>query len=256
MAVIGAALAIPNWVTPSLRAADDEPAAAEPSDSKGEARPSKSSLDDELLKDLDNELLEGTGSLKDRPKARPADAPADGKKKAPTAPGGEAIDDTMPAEDADPLVHVSDQMRAVEELIPKPASRTHAEELQKRIVDDLARLIQQAEAQRARQQSSAAKSKRESASSKRQSVQQPKQAGAPGKESNKPAQDSTNRLGKAEPARPDPQLFQNMMKDAWGHLPKRDREQVLQNTPDKFVPQYELLIEKYYKRLAEDERAK
>ena len=46
------------------------------------------------------------------------------------------------------------------------------------------------------------------------------------------------------------------MKDTWGHLPPRDREQMLQNTPDKFLPKYELLIEQYYKRLAEDPRRK
>ena len=44
------------------------------------------------------------------------------------------------------------------------------------------------------------------------------------------------------------------MKDAWGHLPQHAREQMLQNSPERFLPQYELLIEQYYKRLAEEQR--
>ena len=47
-----------------------------------------------------------------------------------------------------------------------------------------------------------------------------------------------------------------MMKDSWGHLPPRVREQMLQNTPEQFLPQYELMIEKYYQRLAEERPTK
>jgi hypothetical protein len=43
------------------------------------------------------------------------------------------------------------------------------------------------------------------------------------------------------------------MKDTWGHLPARAREQMLQNPPERFLPQYELMIERYYKRLAEQQ---
>ena len=73
-------------------------------------------------------------------------------------------------------------------------------------------------------------------------MQQPKPnaAGSPGKDSNKPAQDSTDRLGKAEDGRPDPELIKGMMKDTWGHLPPQAREQMLQNSPERFLPQYEL----------------
>ena len=44
-----------------------------------------------------------------------------------------------------------------------------------------------------------------------------------------------------------------MMKDVWGQLPERAREQMLQSPPEKFLPKYELLIEKYYQRLAEEQ---
>ena len=43
----------------------------------------------------------------------------------------------------------------------------------------------------------------------------------------------------------------DLMKDVWGQLPVHDREQMRQDAPEQFLPKYELLIEKYYKRLAE-----
>ena len=63
-------------------------------------------------------------------------------------------------------------------------------------------------------------------------------------------------MGKAEDARPDPELVKGMMKDTWGHLPAQAREEMLQNSPERFLPQYELLIERYYKRLAEEQTSK
>ena len=44
------------------------------------------------------------------------------------------------------------------------------------------------------------------------------------------------------------------MKDVWGQLPAREREQMLQSPPEQFLPKYELLLEKYYKRLAEEQK--
>jgi hypothetical protein len=43
------------------------------------------------------------------------------------------------------------------------------------------------------------------------------------------------------------------MKDAWGNLPERIREQMMQTSVDEFLPKYELLIEKYFQRLSEEE---
>jgi len=39
-------------------------------------------------------------------------------------------------------------------------------------------------------------------------------------------------------------------------LPARAREQMLQTSPERFVPQYELMIERYYQRLAEEPTGK
>src|SRR4051812_18983316 len=60
--------------------------AAKPAESV-EKKPPPAGLDDALLKDLDNELLEGAGDLKNTPKAqpptpRPAGPPAEAKQEA------------------------------------------------------------------------------------------------------------------------------------------------------------------------------
>jgi len=159
--------------------------AAEPRPAPETLPPAKAEpgLDDALLNDLDNELLEGAGDLKDRPakpamKGNPGDTPPD---EPPI--DGEGIG--MPGEEQDPLLHVSQEMRSAEEWIPQHNRRTAAEQVQQRIVENLSRLIQQAEQQQQAQQSSKSGQKQPQ-SSQRQSAKQskPSTGGQPGQESN------------------------------------------------------------------------
>lgn len=207
------------------------------------------SVDDALLEDLDNELLDGI-DLKDK-KTKPATGKSD---RAP-ADGNDSSAADGPDPNKDPLGYISQEMRDAEASIPERRKQALTQALQQRIVDNLAQLIEQAEQQQAQQQQSSQKSSQEQQSAKRQSVKQPEQqAGKPssGKDSQNPAQDSSNRMGQAQQVRPDPELLRGLMKDAWGHLPEREREQMRQMAPEKFLPQYELLIERYYRRLAEE----
>jgi hypothetical protein len=45
---------------------------------------------------------------------------------------------------------------------------------------------------------------------------------------------------------------EEMIKRLWGHLPERSREQMMQSFSNEFLPKYELELEKYYRRLAEE----
>jgi hypothetical protein len=45
---------------------------------------------------------------------------------------------------------------------------------------------------------------------------------------------------------------EELVKRLWGHLPERAREQMLQSYSGEFLPEYELELEKYYRRLAEE----
>ena len=223
--------------------------AQSPQDSPPKDTPS---VDDALLEDLDNELLEGAGDLKKPAKAKPTGGPNDEHPRLDAAIDGEDVGMPNPAED--PLGYISQEMRQVEQLISERPKRAHTEELQRRIVENLAQLIEQAEKQQQQQQSSS-QSQSQQQTAKRQSPKQSQQPGrqsSSAQDSNQPASDSSDRLGKADQVRPDPELLRGLMKDAWGHLPERDREQMQQMAPERFLPQYELLIERYYRRLAEE----
>jgi hypothetical protein len=255
----GTALALVGLFSLSAlaHAAENGAQTSKPREAKDPTR--ASSVDDELLNDLNNELLKDAGDLRGTGKRKPAQPQSakDGDPSRAHMPSeGEDVD--MSIEKNDPLAHISDEMRSLEELIPKMAGRAHAEELQRRVVDDLARLIEQAEAQRRSQQPSSKSGKSPPSSQGRQAVKQPKPgaSGHSSQDSNKPAQDSTDRLGQAKSVRPDAEALKGMMKDSWGHLPPKAREQMLQSSPERFLPQYELLIEKYYQRLAEEQRSK
>lgn len=229
--------------------ANGSPAAAEEPQDKQPAAVEKSerkSVDDALLEDLDNELLEGLGGLEKRPEGMSPEGESPGEN-----PQGEGEDIGMPSAEEDPLGRISQEMRMAERLIPQRDKRAEAERLHRQIAEDLAKLIDEAE-RRARQQSSSSQ-RRQQQTARRRSVNQPKSStGDSGKTSNNPAADSTNRLGRAEQARPDPELFKGLLKDTWGNLPEREREQMLQSSRERFLPQYELLIERYYRRLAEE----
>jgi hypothetical protein len=81
----------------------------------------------------------------------------------------------------------------------------------------------------------------------------PKSAAAAGKTA---ARDSTDRLNQANANsvdNGDKADVEALMKDLWGHLPERTREQMMQSFSEEFLPQYELEIEQYYRRLSEDD---
>jgi hypothetical protein len=66
------------------------------------------------------------------------------------------------------------------------------------------------------------------------------------------ARDSTTRLGQAAAKPADKGDMEALVKDLWGHLPQRSREQMLQLFSDEFLPKYELEIEQYYRRLSDE----
>ena len=47
--------------------------------------------------------------------------------------------------------------------------------------------------------------------------------------------------------------MQILIKEIWGHLPPKTREQMLKSYGEQFLPQYEDLIVEYFKRLAEEQ---
>lgn len=215
------------------------------------AEPTKpsQSIDDELLKDLNSKVSEDLG-------------PAETK---PSEPGqGRGAEDPLPdklsrelgaaavSEADNPLVEIAQQMRLAGAFLGRAQSGQRTQEVQADIVARLNKLIKQASSSG---QCKPAASKPSLA--ERKKVNQPK---PPSKPSSKPAKqgkaakDSKNAMGKPGAGHPDPEQMISVLKQHWGELPEHAREQMLQGMgAEEFLPKYELLIEEYYKRLAEED---
>lgn len=159
------------------------------------------------------------------------------------------------AEEDNPLLEIAREMREVEARIGRQDAGPVTQSLQAQIVVDLETLIEQA-GKRCRQSQMGGKPSPQQGS--RQKVSQPNLKSPGGtKPSDRPVATSTQRRGGSAPARrPDMQQMQALMKRLWGQLPRRDRERAVQSPPEEFLPKYELLIEAYFRRLAENELEK
>ena len=74
-------------------------------------------------------------------------------------------------------------------------------------------------------------------------------------QANNPAKESEDRVRKDErkQVQLDPAAQEELLKRVWGLLPEKDREQMRQAAGDQFLPEYESLIIRYFRRLAEED---
>ena len=202
-------------------------------------------LDEQLLRGLDNELLEGL----------PADS-------APAEQGGAAdssSEETSAGSDTDRLGQIGRRMRSAEEHIEQQKSPQRTLELQQQIVADLSKLIDQLEKQCQAECASSGACKGGSPGQKSgdkpgQKNQQPSQTASGKTPASQPARNSTAEIRKQHAQRPDMGKMHDLMRDLWGQLPERARNEMLQSPkPEQFLPKYEILLENYYKRLAEEQ---
>jgi hypothetical protein len=190
-------------------------------------QPAQDDLDAELLKDLGKALPNDVGE--DIGKASTSDDPSG------------------------PLERIESQMRSAQRLLTDRDASGQVSRLQAAIVEDLDALIK--EAQR-RQRQSRQGGKSPTGSQRSESRPQGSSAGQSGREGDQPAGDSTDELRPGESggatAADLRAMREQVFKNLWGHLPERVREQMLQSQDDEFLPKYELEIEQYFRRLAED----
>lgn len=220
---------------------------AEEERTRGSAPPAKAparALDDLLLDGLDNGLLEGLESPLAKPK--PADKPAD--------PDADVLDQLgrgtdVGEESTDPFMMIGRQMRMAERLIGSRDASSTTQRIQRQIVEDIERLIEQMNQQAAEQQN---------ASSQLQAGR-PDEQPEPGSKAgsgehpgtSKPSQESETQVRQREASDARLASMMETLQQVWGHLPPRVREQMQSGMAEEFLPQYERLIEHYYQRLAE-----
>ena len=151
----------------------------------------------------------------------------------------------------DPFVDVAQKMRDVEKRIARTDSGKDTQNDQKRIMEQLELMIEQMRnsccggGKPGEKQPDGGTCKRKTISPSKKACQgkQPGMSTANG-EVARPQPDS----GQA-----DMEQVQAIMKRLWGELPQRDREQMLQYPVEQFLPEYEQLIEEYYKRLSREQ---
>lgn len=217
---------------------------------------SAKSLDEQLLEGLDSELLPAASKKTsapsvekkaDEPRAKPSgDAGLDQK----LLDEIEGEDIELGKQPIDPLTRIGKTMRQVETLIDRHDTSSRTQDMQKQIVRDLELLLEQTKKQCQGGQS------KPSASPSQQAAK-PANGNKPseGEPSSKPARDSTDRLAKAgKTDAEDDKDMDALVKQVWGHLPEKVRDQMQNVGVENFLPKYEKLIEDYYRRLAEETR--
>ena len=161
-----------------------------------------------------------------------------------------------------PLVRARQGMQQAEMLLNPPLAATNSQALkqanavQQQVVKHLDELI----AELSKQCQACRQGGQQSQSSQSQASQQQQagQSSATAARGTTAAQDSTTRLGQStgQPTANEKTDIDSLMKALWGHLPERNREQMLQSFSHEFLPKYELEIEDYYRRLSEEQSSK
>ncbi len=145
-----------------------------------------------------------------------------------------------------PLLGIARSMRLVEGLIEENEAGQKTQKIQGEIIADIDALLKRA------------KKKCQSCSSQCQSVakRKPTKPSKPkeGSPKPKPATTSNAKPGKAEGEMPDMTEMMAVIKQVWGELPEKERQQMLQSSVEEFLPKYADMIERYFKRLAEDRK--
>jgi hypothetical protein len=225
------------------RTAAEDPRGASP------AKNQKPSLDDQLLEGLDNALLEGL----DDATSKKAQSKVKQNEKA-NSLDDQLLDDLDNKDDRpdgkadDPLVGIERRMKTVAARLADEQLDDQTTDLQKRILDDLAALLQECKKQcqgggSGKPGSKPGKGGQGSQAGKSPATQAPSDT----------ARDSSDKLRNRATERPDKGALVNAMKESWGNLPQRLRQELSNSNTDAFLPKYEMMLEKYFKRLAEAE---
>jgi hypothetical protein len=152
-----------------------------------------------------------------------------------------------PGDEADPLSRITHRMRDVQQRIARARSGADTQQMQSEIVSDLDRLID--ELKKNANQSSSSSSQGSQQSGEPSEKEDGQQASA-GQSGSQAARDSTARLTREKAAKPEPSGVRELMEGAWGRLPERVRQQMLQSSIEDFVPQYETLLREYFRSIA------
>jgi hypothetical protein len=216
----------------------------------------RASGDEKRPKTLDEALLEDLGG--DPIKSLDQKSPETQGKEPQTIERPKTPESASTADDGNPVLGIARRMRDVESRIARADCGNQTQQTQRQILADLDELIKQA--RKSCGQCKPGDKKSCTGVQQRKPVAQPCNKPVEGKPGEKPSGSNKGQIGRADPKTPDTrradlEQTKTLMKQLWGELPQRDREQMLQLPVEEFLPEYELLIEDYFRRLSEEKGA-
>jgi hypothetical protein len=167
--------------------------------------------------------------------------------KKPAIPDGEDLGQPS----GSPLVRISNRMAQASELIETQSTDGETTAVQQEIVTELDKLIEQLSKQCSKCSGSCNKPGTQQTQSSTPKPGQGKKPSKPGAQS--PPQQSTVNAGGESAAQPGEMTDSETVKQLWGQLPERLRQQLLQSSADEFLPKYREELEQYFRRLAEEQ---
>ena len=215
-----------------------------------DSAPSKdTSLDEALLEDLGDDLFEGLDDLNTDSEAGAGDQGGSSGDRNLLDELGEGED--IGSEGESELTRIARQMRRAQLRIEQQQVSDQTQEIQQDVVSKLDALIKELQEKKRQCQACASDNPKQGG----QQIKQPNQpTDGQQQTSNKPAADSTQRLGQQNVATTDAEALEALVKQVWGHLPDRARQEMQNAAVEDFLPKYQQVIEDYYRRLAEQPR--
>jgi hypothetical protein len=149
-------------------------------------------------------------------------------------------------------VRISSQMSQAGDLIADQNTSGQTRAVQEEIVSELDKLIDQLNKQC--QQCSGGQCNKPGGQKAQSSTPKPGggKATASGGSRAGPQQSRVSSGGGGE-AQPGEVADRDVVKELWGQLPERLRQQLLQSSADEFLPKYREELEMYFRRLAEEQ---
>jgi len=232
------------------RSAEDD---AQPAKQNNQA----DSLDDDLLDGFDSDLFDGLDESKSKGSAapeKPAEEPA-GSDSALDARLADELgegEDIEPRGDQDPFQRIGRRMQIAGQRLADKKTAAMTQQVQKQIVDDLAALIDQIKKSK---RSSGGQSRSHRPAGGQPKLKQPGKQ--PGDGAKNPANDagppkSTDPIAKDEAEQAARDRMQALIKEVWGQMPEKVRQEMPSPSGERFLPKYQRLIEDYFQRLAEE----
>jgi len=247
LVLLGAAWGVACFFLPGLSARADS--------KKSESVDAKllESLNADPLDDFDLELFAPDADKVKRPPTPGAEQKTPAKEEEWKRRLLEELGAASVSEDENPLLDIARRMREVEGLIAETKSGETTQGIQRQIVASLGELIQQARS--CSKKCGASKCSPKVAP--RRKVNQPKSKPKPGrgKPTQKRVDNPITQPGQAAPGPITVDQMKELIKSVWGELPESEREQMLEWAGEEFLPKYQVLIELYFRRLAEERRA-